>query len=181
MISRKHPTIRGRGLFIAASLDSSEVVLRCGGCKVGGAVAGSSSLGIQAGEEFEVEVRIKTRFAGATFDSELANYMMREIIPLPDEVLVRQGEPRFLPETGVATFPVRAEKAGNIAISAAIKLPNLKNLPPNLQQIQQRKVALGIHTIGGRGCVMSVRVRPGAMQFQHHSENEGRLCSAAGI
>ena len=152
------------GLFIAASLDSSEVVLRCGECEVGGAVAGSSSLSIQAGEVFEVEVRIKTRFA--TFDSELADYMMREIILLPDKVLVRQGEPRFLPETGVATFPVRAEKAGDIAISAAIMMPNLKHLPPNLQQIQQGTAALETHTIGGRGCVISVRVRPGAMQFQ---------------
>ena len=47
------------GLFIDAVLDSSEVVVQCGERQVGGAGAGGSSLSIEAGEVFEVEVRIK--------------------------------------------------------------------------------------------------------------------------
>jgi len=145
------------GLFIDAVLDSSEVVVRCGERQVGGAGAGGSSLSIEAGEVFEVEVRIKTRFAA--FDSDLARHMMRKIVLLPGKILVSQGEPRFSPETGVAIFPVHAVKAVVIAISAAIMMPNL-------QRLQQGAAAPETHTIGGRGGVMQLKVQPGAMQFQ---------------
>jgi len=47
------------GLFVDAVFDSSKVVMRCGERLVGVAGAGGSSLTIQAGEVFEVEVRIK--------------------------------------------------------------------------------------------------------------------------
>jgi len=145
------------GLYIGAALDSSEVVVRCGDRQVGGVGVGDGSLSIRAGELFEVEVRVKTRLA--TFDSDLADHMMRKIVLLPDGVLMRQGEPRFSAQTGVAIFPVCAEKAGDIAISAAIRMPTP-------QQLQQGAVAPEIHTIGGKGGVLQLKVRPGAMQFQ---------------
>ena len=145
------------GLFIDAVLDSSEVVVRCGERQVGGAGAGGSLLSIQAGEVFEVEVRIKTRFAA--FDSDLARHMMRKILLLPDKILVSLYEPRCSPETGVAIFPVHAVKAGDIAISAAIMMPNL-------QRLQQGAAVPETHTIGGGGGVLQLKVRPGAMQFK---------------
>ena len=144
-------------LFIAAALDSSVVLVRCGERQVGGECSGASSLSVQAGELFEVEVRIKTRFA--TFDSELAEQMMRKIVLLPDAVLISEGEPRFSPETGVAFFPVRAEKAGDIAISAAVVMPTLYRL-------QQGAAAPQTYSIGGMGGVMQLKVLPGALQFQ---------------
>ena len=149
-------------LFIAAALDSSEVVVRCRERQSGG--AGAAQLSIRAGEVFEVEVRVKIRFA--TFDSALAHHMMREIVLLPKRVLLMQGEPRFSDATGVAIFSVRVEKAGDIAISAAIMMPIVKHLPPNLQRLQQGAAAPEICTIGGRGGVTTIKVLPGAMQFQ---------------
>jgi len=52
--------------------------------------------------------------------------MMHEIVLLPHGVLMSQRELRFAPETGVAIFPVHVAKAGDIAISAAIMIPNLQ-------------------------------------------------------
>ena len=59
----------------------------------------------------------------------------------------------------MAIFPVHAEKAGDIATSAAIMMPNL-------QRLQQGAAAPETHTFGGRGDVLQLKVQPGAVQFQ---------------
>ena len=82
--------------------------------------------------------------------------MMHEIVLLPHGVLMSQREPRFAPETGVAIFPVHVAKAGDIAISADIMIPNL----------QQGATTPKTHMIGEGGGLIQLKVRPGAMQFQ---------------
>jgi len=149
-------------------LHSSEVVVRCGDRQAGGAGAGSSSLTVKAGELFEVVVTIKTCFGpiGAAL-STLCEQMIKHITLLPENVVVRQGEPHFSPSTGAVSFPARIEKAGDIEVSAAIKIPSLNHLPPNLTRLQQGGSAPVAHTIGGQACATRVKVQPGVMQFQN--------------
>jgi len=149
-------------------LHSSEVVVRCGDRQAGGAGAGSSSLTVKAGELFEVVITIKTCFGpiGAAL-SALCEQMIKHITLLPENVVVRQGEPRFSPSTGAVSFPARIEKAGDIEVSAALKILSLNNLPPNLARLQQGGSAPVVHTIGGQACATHVKVQPGAMHFQN--------------
>ncbi len=126
-------------------LESSEVVVRCGQRQAGGAGEGSSTLNVQAGENFEVVVAIKSRF-GPVAGDDLVEQMMQEVVILPEHEVTMLDKPHFATATGVATFPVSIRRAGDLEITAAVRYKG------------------ELCTIGGRGVVL--RVRPGTCKWK---------------
>ena len=130
--------------IIASAMQSSEITLRRAGREAGGAGVGSSSFFLRAGEDFEVVVSMKDPFGPVTGAHVLPMMQAIDLHTLPGGLVKRTGEPCWGTETGIAYFPVRIERSGDLEVSAAVKFNG------ELKIIGQKT---------------RVRVAPGAMHF----------------